>query len=136
MAPSEEINIPQKPPMVMVDRILVAGGAETVTSFSVRQDNVFVENGCLAEPGLIENMAQTAAAGTGATGPAGSQPPRIGFIGGIKDLVINCLPKVGEEIVTRVKVEHTVMDASVIKAEVISGERVIASCEMKIFLQP
>jgi 3-hydroxyacyl-[acyl-carrier-protein] dehydratase len=121
--------------MVMVDRLLHADGAVTVTSFGIRSDNVFVENGRLAEPGLIENMAQTAAAGTGAVQGAG-QKPRTGFIGAVKDLRINNLPLVGEEIETTVTVEHTVMDASVIRAEIKCGQQVTATCGMKIFLAP
>lgn len=134
MASSEEINIPQKPPMVMVDRLIRTDGRETVTSFVIRSDNVFVENGRLAEPGLIENMAQTAAAGTGAAGQGPDARPRTGFIGAIKDLKIVSLPAVGEEITTCVTVEHTVMDASVINAVVSNGQQVIATCGMKIFL--
>ncbi len=133
MASSEEIRIPQKPPMVMVDRLLYAGGNETVAAFVIQPGNVFVSGGRFTEPGLIENMAQTAAAGAGARQEPGT-PPRTGFIGGIRDLVIKELPVVGSEIITKVIVEHTVMDASVVQAEVRSGERLIASCNMKIFL--
>jgi len=135
MAPSEEIRIPQKPPMVMVDRLILATPTETVTAFVIRPGNVFVENGRFTEPGLIENMAQTAAAGSGARQEPGSEP-RKGFIGGIRDLVIRQLPATGDEILTRVKVEHTVMDASVVQAEVRLNNEMIASCGMKIFLMP
>jgi len=133
MASSEEIKIPQKPPMVMVERLLLASGSETITSFTIRPGNVFTADGRFTEPGLIENMAQTAAAGSGAMQEAGSAP-RTGFIGGIRDLLITELPEVGDEIITRVTVEHTVMDASVVQAEVRLNSRLIASCGMKIFL--
>jgi predicted hotdog family 3-hydroxylacyl-ACP dehydratase len=134
MAPSEKINIPQKPPMVMVDRLIRSEGTETVTAFMIRPDNVFLENGKLTEAGLIENMAQTAAAGSGSKPEEAGREPRTGFIGGIKDLAINKLPCTGEEIVTRATVEHSVLDATVVRAEVRLNERVIAGCEMKIFL--
>ena len=100
MAPSEEINIPQKPPMVMVDRIVRTEGPVTVTAFRVKGDNVFTENGFLAEPGIMENMAQTAAAGAGVLARENGQAPRTGFIGAIKDLKIFRLPAVGEEMET------------------------------------
>lgn len=134
MAPSPEINIPQKPPMVMVDRLILAAGRETVTSFLIREDNVFADQGVFTEPGLIENMAQTAAAGTGALPGAAGAEPRKGFIGAIKNLRIEELPRVGTEITTRVSVEYNVMDASVIQAEVRQGNKLLAACEMKIFL--
>ena len=66
MALPQEINIPQKPPMVMVDRLTGVVDNVTTTNFLIRDDNIFCEKGEFREPGLIENMAQTAAAGTGA----------------------------------------------------------------------
>ena len=63
MASFKEINIPQKPPMVMVNSIIEASGTTTVTSFLVKEDNIFMEDGFLREPALIENIAQSAAAG-------------------------------------------------------------------------
>ena len=134
MAPSEEINIPQKPPMVMVDRLLEIVDKTTVTTFLIREDNVFCENGVFREPGLIENMAQTAAAGVGAKpGNRGDKAP-LGFIGGVRHLKIEDFPKVGQEITTRVTVLHEVFDATIIQGEVFLNDRLIAGCELKIFL--
>ena len=120
--------------MVMVDKILSNDETRTVTSFRILGDNVFIEDGKLSEPGLMENMAQTAAAGTGARGEAADKPAQTGFIGGIKDLKINRLPAVGETITTSVRIEHAVLNATVIRAEVSLGGEVVAGCEMKIFL--
>jgi 3-hydroxyacyl-[acyl-carrier-protein] dehydratase len=134
MASSEEINIPQKPPMVMVDRLVEIVDKTTVTAFLVREDNVFCENGLFREPGLIENMAQTAAAGVGAKpgNPAGKAP--LGFIGGIRNLKIFGFPKAGQEIITRVTVLHEVFDATIVQGEIFLNDRLIAGCELKIFL--
>jgi len=134
MASFEKVNIPQKPPMVMVDRLVDVVDKTTVTSFLVREDNVFCENGEFREPGLIENMAQTAAAGVGSKpGTTGGDPP-LGFIGGIRDLKIYAFPKVGQEITTTVTVEHEVFDATVVKGVVHLDGALIAECELKIFL--
>jgi 3-hydroxymyristoyl/3-hydroxydecanoyl-(acyl carrier protein) dehydratase len=135
MASSQEINIPQKPPMVMVDRIISSGEGITVTSFLIRDDNVFVDQGFLREPGLIENMAQTAAAGISSGGDAGSGP-RLGFIGAIRDLKIYRLPAAGDEITTTVKVTHQILNATVVSGEVRQSDEVIAACELRIFLEP
>jgi 3-hydroxymyristoyl/3-hydroxydecanoyl-(acyl carrier protein) dehydratase len=134
MASSEEINIPQKPPMVMVSRLVELSGGTTVTAFRIAEDNVFCKNGEFREPGLIENMAQTAAAGVGAKSgnPDGKAP--LGFIGGIKNLKILAFPKAGQEIITRVTVMHQVFDATIVQGEVFLEDRLIASCELKIFL--
>lgn len=134
MASFKEINIPQKPPMVMVDRLVELGEKTTLTTFLIRDDNIFCENGEFREPGLIENMAQTAAAGVGsATGNAGNEAP-TGYIGGIRDLRIGAFPRVGQEITTRVTVLHEIFNAMVVQGEVFLEGRSIAGCEMKIFL--
>ncbi|MEI6456568.1 MAG: 3-hydroxyacyl-ACP dehydratase [bacterium] len=134
MASPEKVNIPQKPPMVMVDRILSSEGNATVTSFLVKQENIFCENGFFREPGLIENMAQTAAASAGMKPGVREGEPPMGFIGGIRNLKIYSLPGVGEEIRTRITLEHEVFDASVVHGEVFIGDRLISECELKIFL--
>jgi 3-hydroxyacyl-[acyl-carrier-protein] dehydratase len=134
MASFKEINIPQKPPMVMVDRLLEVFDKTTVTAFLIREDNIFCEKGVFREPGLIENMAQTAAAGLGSKpGNSGKKAP-VGFIGGIRNLKIDGFPEVGQEIVTHVTVLHEVFDATIVEGQVFLGDKLIAGCELKIFL--
>lgn len=135
MAPFEEVNIPQKPPMVMVDRLIEVTEKTTITSLIIREDNVFCEEGFFREPGLIENMAQTAAAGAGATPGREGEKARVGFIGGIRNLKIAGFPKVGQEIITHVTVMHEVFDVSIMQGEVFLNDQLIATCELKIFLK-
>jgi len=134
MASFKEINIPQKPPMVMIDRLLSVGDQVTVTSLMVREDNIFCENGLLREPGLIENMAQTAAAGAGLKPGVENGNPPMGFIGGIKNLHIYSLPEIGTELTTKVTVEHEIFDATVVNGKIFAAETLLAECEFKIFL--
>ena len=120
--------------MVMVDRLVEVGNGTTVTAFLIREDNVFCEQGEFREPGLIENMAQTAAAGVGSKpGNSGGKAP-LGFIGGIRNLKITGFPKVGQEITTHITVLHEVFEATIVQGEVFLGDRLIAGCELKIFL--
>jgi len=134
MASPEKVNIPQREPMVMVDHIIRHTGIETVTGFTVRDDNVFLDNGLFAEPGLIENMAQTAAAGTGVSSSLEERSAPVGFIGGISKLKIVMLPAAGSELVTTTTVLHTVANATIVHAAVECGGQPVAECEMKIFL--
>ncbi len=134
MALPEEINIPQKPPMVMVGRLIEAGAGQTTTSFTVSEDNIFCENGEFREAGLIENMAQTAAAGICSKAADQTGEPPVGFIGGIRNLKIIALPKAGQEIVTRITMMHQVFDSSIVRGEIFIGNQLLASCELKIFL--
>ena len=57
--------IPQREPMVMVEKLHKAEGGQTIGSFEIKDDNIFCKDGFLQEPGLIENIAQTAAVGVG-----------------------------------------------------------------------
>ena len=125
--------IPQKKPMVMVEKLILADEKKTITSLTILPENIFCENGIFREPGLIENMAQTAAAGTGYRSVSMHKDPPAGFIGGIRNLVINSLPKAGQVIRTEIIVEHEIFYALVVNGKVYLEGQVIASCEMKIF---
>jgi len=125
--------IPQRPPMVMIENLIFADEKKTITSLTILADNIFCENGFLREPGLIENIAQTAAIGTGYKSAIRNESPPGGFIGGIRDLEIRLLPAVGQVIRTETYVEHEIFDALVVKGKVYLEDQIIAGCEMKIF---
>ena len=59
--------IPQRPPIVMVDSFFGFEENRSYSGLTVTTDNLFCEAGRLQEPGIIEHIAQSAAA-------------RIGFI--------------------------------------------------------
>ena len=125
--------IPQRPPMVMVGELVSVEGKTTTTTFRITEENLFLQGGSLSEAGIIENIAQTAAAGAGYRArQEGMEPPR-GFIGQIRNLVIHFLPAAGEEITTEVTVEHEVMDATVITGRSFIKGKLLAGCELKIF---
>lgn len=128
--------IPQRPPIVLVSRIYSCGDATIVTGYDILPGQLFVENGgCLAEPGIIENMAQTAAASAGFAAIQNNTTPAVGFIGQIKHLVIHRLPAVHTELITEVTYKTQVMNVSLIEARSFCNGEPVASCEMKIFLQ-
>jgi 3-hydroxyacyl-[acyl-carrier-protein] dehydratase len=126
--------IPQRAPFVLIDELLEAGTEYSKTSFDIQEDHLFVCNNVLTEPGIVENMAQTAAAGIGYH-VCSQQQNLIGFIGAIKSLIIDELPKVGEQIVTEVAFLHRRLNAYIVEAAVYLHERKIASCEFRIFVQ-
>lgn len=128
--------IPQRAPFVMVGEVLQADDKAYKTSFKITDDNLFTVKGRFTEPGLVENMAQTAGAGTGYKYSQKGEVVPVGFIGQIKGLKIYALPKTGDVLHTEVIIVHTMMNVHVVEAIVyVAGEK-IASCEMKIFEQP
>ncbi len=134
---TEDISnyIPQRHPFIMVDELVFADDTISETIFTVRDGHTFVDSGYFTEPGLVENMAQTAAAGTGYKNVQSGGVPTLGFIGALKSLSIAKLPAVGQTIKTRITLQHQVMNALIAKGQVFLGDDEIASCEYKIFLQ-
>lgn len=127
--------IPQRPPIVMVDRILNSDEEKTETELTVRADNIFVENGLFTAPGLTENMAQTAAARAGYTFLENDMEVKLGFIGAVKNLKIYQEPAVGTTLKTEIRELATVMNILAVKTEVRVADELVAECELKIFIQ-
>jgi len=126
--------IPQRAPLVMVDKILSSDETGTRSSFLIRKENIFVENGLFMEPGLVENIAQTAAARAGYISVAEGKPVRLGYIGAIRNLVITSMPHIHDEISTEITIQNQIFNVSVITGKITCNEALIAQCEMKIFI--
>lgn len=126
--------IPQRPPIVMIDTLLEAGDV-TVTSLHIRSDLLFVENGHLTEPGLLENIAQTAAIRAGYFHKQRNEPVPLGFIGSFKNIKINSLPEVGQTIRTEVSLKHEVLETSIFDGWIVLEETVLVECELKVFVK-
>ena len=79
--------LPQRPPFVFVDSLLYYDPTVTRTAFRVPETGLFVEDGCFRTAGLIEHMAQSAAARIGYISRYVLHVPvRIGFIGNVRKL--------------------------------------------------
>ena len=126
--------IPQKPPMAMIDKIIEVTDQKAVTALTITSDNVFCEDGFFQAPGLSENIAQTAAAQVGYLSAQKGEEPPVGFIGAIKNLKIENLPVVGEELITQIEIEHEIMNFTLINGISKVGDKVMAQCQMKIFI--
>ena len=126
--------IPQKPPFVMVDKLLLCDEFSTKTTFRVDEKNVLVNNGEFTEAGLMENIAQTAAVRAGYFALIQNKPVSVGYIGAVKNFEIFDLPKVNDELVTEIKIENQVFDATIISGMVKRNDELMAQCEMNIFI--
>lgn len=118
----------------MVDTLLFSDERTARTTFRIRANNVLVENGAFLAAGLMENIAQTAAAGMGSFGAATGQPPAPGYIVSVKNLEITALPRVNDELITEITIETRVLDIVVISGKVICNGITMAQCEMKILI--
>jgi predicted hotdog family 3-hydroxylacyl-ACP dehydratase len=126
--------IPQKPPFVMVDTLLAFSETTTTTGFRIKADNIFVEDGIFKEPGLVENIAQTAAARAGYISKTENKPVLVGYIGAVNNLQVFSLPKTGDELITEITIENQIFDVTLISGKITCNEQLVARCKMKIFI--
>lgn len=127
--------IPQREPFMMVDMLVESTGTKSVTRFEIKPENIFVADGVFREPGIIENIAQTAAAGLGFISKSKGLPVSIGFIAAISNLKIISLPAVGITIETSVERINQVFDFIFVQGSVLANNNLIAECEIKIYLK-
>jgi predicted hotdog family 3-hydroxylacyl-ACP dehydratase len=125
--------IPQRHPIVMVHSLLEASEDHAVTEFNIRPDNAFILGAHFAEPGLVENIAQTAAVHVGYRCAQKKVPIPIGYIAAIKDLKILALPRQDSIITTTIRVTNKVLDITVVQGRVEQAGNLLCSCEMRIF---
>lgn len=135
----EQIDIhellPQREPFVMVDKLVYFDEKTTTTSFLVREDNLFVENGRLNTCALAENIAQTCAARLGYVNKyILKRGIQIGFIGAVKDMKVIDTPVVGDVLTTTIHVLEQIMGLTLVTAVIRIGDRVVTTAEMKIAL--
>lgn len=135
----EQIDIhellPQREPFVMVDKLVHFDEKTTTTSFLVREDNLFVENGRLNACALAENIAQTCAARLGYVNKyILKRGIQIGFIGAVKDMKVIDTPVVGDVLTTTIHVLEQIMGLTLVTAVIRIGDRVVTTAEMKIAL--
>lgn len=135
----EQIDIhellPQREPFVMVDKLVYFDEKTTTTSFLVREDNLFVENGRLNACALAENIAQTCAARLGYVNKyILKRGIQIGFIGAVKDMKVIDTPVVGDVLTTTIHVLEQIMGLTLVTAVIRIGGRVVTTAEMKIAL--
>ena len=126
--------LPQRPPFVMIDRLLSSDEVYSVTELLVRENNIFVENERLTASGLIENIAQTCAARIGYINLSKGATVKIGVIGAISNLNIARTPKVGEKLTTTIKLLEEVFQMTLVEAVVMSGDEELVHANMKIAL--
>jgi predicted hotdog family 3-hydroxylacyl-ACP dehydratase len=126
--------IPQRSPIVMVDKFFGVEDAASYTGLTIAPENIFVENGRLCESGIIEHIAQSCALRVGYICKQQNVPVPIGYIAAVKNMVFTTIPVVGDELVTTVKILQEVLDVTLAAAEVRRGQDLVATCEMKIFL--
>ncbi len=126
--------IPHRPPMLMIDAV------RSWTEDTVRAEKTFhpgeygVENGTVLETVLIECIAQAAAAKESLDAAGENRPPSRGLLVGIEGFEVQAHVPVGAT-VEIVAVNHRKIGPfRLIRGEIIHGNVVAASGDIRIFL--
>lgn len=123
--------LPQQEPFVMVGKLVHFELRSSTTETVIKEDNLFVENGCFTPFGIMENMAQTCASRIGFYNKyILEQDVQIGYIGSIKDFVNPGKARVGSLITTTVDVQDEVLGMTLATATVKCQEELIASAQI------
>jgi predicted hotdog family 3-hydroxylacyl-ACP dehydratase len=140
MIRADECNIldliPQRPPMVMIDRLIFIDDKSARASLYIKPSNIFCSDGVLIEAGVIEFITQTAAAFKGYLKMSKNKEIGEGFIGDIRNLVIHSLPPVSMEIQSEIVIEDELLGYTLITGRAFQEDTLIAEGEMRILTEP
>lgn len=127
--------IPQRAPFVMIDSLLDANEKGFNTNFQITSENLFLENGILSESSLIENIAQTCAAGFGYLNSlVEGGEPKLGFIGAVTQVQVENTAKLNDLIETSVQIISTFDTIHLVEGIAKSNGQILLTCQMKIVL--
>lgn len=129
-----ESYIPQRPPILMVDAFDCEGEGGCTSSLLVREGNIFLDgDGRMMAEGLLEHIAQTAAAYVGYCRKMAGDEVNLGYIGDIKRCSVGTrMPSVGKTVCTTMKVVSQVGNITMVAAESTSDGETLISCRMKL----
>jgi predicted hotdog family 3-hydroxylacyl-ACP dehydratase len=125
--------IPQREPFIMIDNLLSVNETTFTSTFEIIPENIFLSKGILSEAALVENIAQTCAAGFGYLGTqSGETESRLGFIGAVSKLEVLAESKVNDCIDTTVTVLNRFENIYLIEGVATSSGTELLRCQMKI----
>ena len=129
--------IPQREPFIMVDEFEERDDNSAVTALSVRPDNYFIlPDGTMAETGLIEHLAQSCSALTGAQALSQSSgAPPVGLIGEVKHFECRRRPRIGERLKSTITFGFTFANVRLATGQTFVDGELIADIRLKLFMQ-
>lgn len=128
--------LPQQEPFVMVDTLVHFEMNTSTTETTVRETNIFVDNGRFSASGMMENIAQTCAARIGFYNKyILHNDVQLGFIGAISKFVIEQRPAVGQTFRTKVDVLEEIFGMTLAQATITCDGQVLATAELKLAIK-
>lgn len=126
--------LPQKFPFVMVDQIHEFSETSLVAGLHISDEMLFTENQTFLEAGLIEHMAQSVALHTGYQFFLKNEKAPTGYIGSIKEIVIEKLPQVNDTIFSTITILQEFAGITLVDIVTTLNNVAIAKGQMKTVL--
>jgi 3-hydroxymyristoyl/3-hydroxydecanoyl-(acyl carrier protein) dehydratase len=130
--------LPQASPFLFVDKIIDFNYKTyaCTTSFLITENCLLIEDNCLTEAGLLENIAQTCATQIGFVNKyILKKDIQIGFIGAVKNVKIATFARLGEMLETHIEMVTEFADMKIANCTVCVGNHVVAEGEIKLALR-
>lgn len=125
--------LPQQEPFVMIECLTHFEMMTSTTETLIKDTNIFVDDGHFSASGMMENIAQTCAARVGFYNKyVLHKDVQVGFIGAIRNYVVNSLVPVGAVIRTKVDILEEIFGMTLANAEIRCGDEIIATAEIKL----
>ena len=87
--PEIDFLLPHRPPMILLDNVIERGVNSVTCSVTLHQHSPFIQNGQVRAVMSLEYMAQCVAAFVGWNARDRGEEPKIGYLLGCRDLVLN-----------------------------------------------
>lgn len=134
--PDLEQILPHRPPMVLIDSLIrcdaeTAEAAKTFTGADYGLD----ADGRVAEPMLIECLAQTVAAAHGYRARLHGHKPADGMLVGVSGFDFSRPARQGEPLRLATRITHRLGQFLVVEGSIRTGEELIAAGAMKLYIE-
>lgn len=135
---STDALMPHQPPMRLIETVRTTeADGSGICEAIVNESAVFLEeDGTMAPEALAELMAQAFAAISGARGRHSGRPPQTGYLVGIKQARFFARAHSGDRLQVHVRPAGDFAGFVLIAGEVHCQDRLLASGEMKIWVDP
>ena len=127
--------IPQRAPFVMVDALVSATAEGFQSEYTIPEEHPLLNDDfSLAESAMVENLAQTCAAGFGFLNHSEGGEPKLGFIGAVSRLETFRLPKVNDKLETTISVISAFEAINLVEGSIFHKGEELLRCQLKIVI--
>jgi predicted hotdog family 3-hydroxylacyl-ACP dehydratase len=135
--PAIEELIPQRPPMLLLSRLLSCTTTEGTAEALLAPGHLF----CLADDtvhpaAFIELMAQGYAAVQGYQDHQAGKPPSIGYLAGVTQAVVHGAARIGDRLLVSVQQTALIKPFVRARAQVVRDGETLAEGELTLFIPP